>query len=183
MSAGREPDPEPPTPRVRLRPVDETTLTWLVRAAGADADPDEVTPALTPGSTWTPERIDWLERFHADRRGGLAGPAGEATWAVEADGAVVGSVRLKRTAEPGVFETGIWLTRGARGRGVGRQALAAVLREAAASGGREVRADTTADNGPALAVLRALGFVRVDGGDDRVLARRRLPGTTRAPGR
>jgi len=167
----------------RLRPVDDATLSELVQAALEHAAPDEVTPPLTPGNAWTPERIEWLTRFHADRRAGLDGPAGEATWAVELDGAVVGAVRLKRTAEPGVLETGIWLTRGARGRGVGRRALAAVLEEAGALGAAAVRADTARGNGPALAVLRDLGFVCTDGAGDRVDARWEVPGTTRAPGR
>jgi RimJ/RimL family protein N-acetyltransferase len=170
------------TARVLLRPVDEATLTRLVGAALADAAPDEVTPPLTPGGNWTPERIRWLERFHVDRRAGLDGPAGEATWAVDVDGAVVGGVRLKRTARPGVLETGVWLTRGARGRGVGSRALAAVLDEAAALGAHEVGAETTRGNEPALAVLRALGFGTAADGD-RVVARREIAGTSRAPGR
>jgi RimJ/RimL family protein N-acetyltransferase len=163
-----------PSPVVRLRAVDESTLSALVRAALADAAPDEVTPPLTPGNVWTPERISWLTAFHTDRRAGLEGPAGEATWAVEV-GAVVGAVRLKRTAEAGVLETGIWLTRGARGRGVARRAVAAVLEEAAASGAREVRVTTRSENAPALAVLRALAFECSDAGDGEVRARREVP--------
>ena len=99
------------------------------------------------------------------------------------DGGVAGAVRLKRTDEAGVLVTGIWLTRGARGRGVARQALAAVLEEAAAWGAREVRAQTRSENAAALAVLRSLGFECTDAGDGRVRARREVPGTTRAPGR
>ena len=167
----------------RLRPVDDANLAELVQAALGDAAPDEVTPPLTAGNVWTPERVEWLTRFHVDRRAGLDGPAGEATWAVEVDGGVVGAVRLKRTAEPGVLETGIWLTRRARGRGVGRRALAAVLEEAAAGGAAAVRADTARGNGPALAALRDLGFVCTDGAGERVDARWEVPGTTRAPGR
>jgi len=170
------------TSGVRLRPVDDATLSRLVGAALADAAPNEVTPPLTPGTTWTPESIRWLQRFHVERRAGLDGPAGEATWAVDLDGAVVGAVRLKRTAEPGVLETGIWLTRGARGRGVGRRAMGAVLDEALALGAHEVVAETTRGNWPALAVLRNLGFSTAVAGE-RVVARRDITGTTRAPGR
>ncbi|MFW3385334.1 UNVERIFIED_CONTAM: GNAT family N-acetyltransferase [Kocuria sp. CPCC 205274] len=71
---------------------------------------------------------------------------------------VVGSVRLKHTDERGVLEMGIWLTRGARGRGVGRAAMVAALRQADSIGASGVRADTTVSNGGALAVLRRLGF-------------------------
>jgi RimJ/RimL family protein N-acetyltransferase len=159
---------------VRLRAVDEATLTQLVRAALADAAPDEVTAPVTPGNVWTPERISWLTAFHTDRRAGLDGPAGESTWAIVADGDVVGGMRLKRTGEPGVVETGIWLTRGARGRGVAQRALAAVLAEAAAWGAREVWANTRAENAPALAVLRAVDFECADAVGGEVWARRSL---------
>ena len=159
-----------PSPVVRLRAVDESTLSDLVRVALADAAPDEVTPPLTPGEDWTPERISWLTAFHTDRRSGLEGPAREATWAVEVDGGVAGAVRLKRTGEAGVLETGIWLTREVRGRGVGQRALAAVL-EAAAEGAREVRAVTRSENVAALAVLHALGFESTATGDGEVRAR------------
>lgn len=59
----------------------------------------------------------------------------------------------------------MWLTRTARGRGIGRAAMAAVLDEAAALGARVVRAETTPRNAAALAVLRHLGFALEPGGD------------------
>jgi RimJ/RimL family protein N-acetyltransferase len=71
---------------------------------------------------------------------------------------VVGAVRLGRTDEAGVLETGIWVTRGTRGRGVGQAAIAAVLDKATALGADAVRADTTSGNTAALSVLRRLGF-------------------------
>jgi RimJ/RimL family protein N-acetyltransferase len=155
--------------RVALVPVDEPVLARLVGAAVADATPDEVTPPVASGKRWTPERIEWLRRFHRDRRIGLDGPLGEASWAVTAGGDVVGAVRLKRTTDPAVLETGIWLTRGARGRGIGRRAMAAVLAEARRHGARQVRADTSPENVAALAVLAALGF-DCERRDDRITA-------------
>ncbi len=71
---------------------------------------------------------------------------------------VVGSVRLKKTEKNGVLETGIWLTHNARGRGIGKMAITAVLREAALLGASEVRADTTISNTGAQGVLRRLSF-------------------------
>nr|MBA3799825.1 GNAT family N-acetyltransferase [Geodermatophilaceae bacterium] len=65
---------------------------------------------------------------------------------------------LLRTDLPGRLETGVWLTRGVRGHGVGRAAMAAVLREAAALGATSVCAETTASNAGALAVLDRFGF-------------------------
>ncbi len=158
---------------VQLVAVDEQVLDQLVDAALAGAEPDEVTAPVPGGPGWSPERVEWLRRFHRDRRSGLGGPPGEATWAVVAGGRVVGAVRLGRTADPDVLETGIWLTRGARGAGVGSRAVGAVLARAADSGARAVRADTGTANGPALALLRRSGFqLSVDG--DRVVAERDL---------
>ena len=71
---------------------------------------------------------------------------------------VCGAVRLKRADRPGVLETGIWLSRQVRGRGVAGAALAAVLQQAAAAGAVAVCADTTAGNAAALAVLSRAGF-------------------------
>ena len=115
---------------VELMQIDEGVLARLVAAAMSDAAPDEVTPPMA-GDRWGPERIEWLRRFHRDRRAGLEGPLGEPTWAVSLDGTVVGAARLKRTAGPAVLETGIWLTRSARGRGTRRSAIAAGSRTGA----------------------------------------------------
>ena len=158
-----------PAPQgVELLDVDETVLSRLVGAALSDAEPDEVTPPMA-GPHWGPERIEWLRRLHRDRRLGLDGPLGEATWAVALDGEIVGGVRLKRMAAPDVLETGIWLTRSARGKGVGRRAVAAVLDRAQELGAREVRADTSRENTAAIYVLQRLGFrTSVEG--DRVTA-------------
>ncbi|MBA3293337.1 MAG: GNAT family N-acetyltransferase [Geodermatophilaceae bacterium] len=152
---------------VTLAAVDEVVLGQLVHAAISDAAADEVTPPPTAGEAWTPTRVAWLRGFHRDRRPGLGGPAREATWAVVIGGRVVGSVRLKRTDEQGMLETGAWLTRPVRGRGVGRAAVAAVLDEAAALGASAVRADTTTTNAAALAVLERLGFSLTSAGDGR----------------
>jgi RimJ/RimL family protein N-acetyltransferase len=159
---------------VELRPVTEAVLARLVTAALHGATADEVTPPLTPGPAWTDERVAWLRAFHRDRRAGLDGVPAEATWAVvtSAGGAdgdrVVGAVRLRRTDGGGVLEAGIWLTRDARGRGVGRTAVELVLDRARGTGASVVRAETTPGNTRALAVLRALGFaVDVRGGTAR----------------
>lgn len=144
--------------------IDDQVLALLVTAATEGAAPDEVTPPLTSVATWTPERIAWLHDFHRDRRPGLDGAAKEATWAVVVDGAVVGSVRLRRTEDPDALEVGIWLIRGVRGRGLGRSIMAEVMEEAKALGAVRLHADTTRDNAAALAVLRDLGFIRTPNG-------------------
>jgi RimJ/RimL family protein N-acetyltransferase len=153
---------------VQLVAVDEQVLAALVEAATRGAMPDEVTPPL--GDGWTPERTLWLRAYHRDRRAGLAGPLGEATWAVLVGGAPVGGARLRWTGEEGTADTGLWLIRSARGAGVGRTALAVVLALAPAAGVRSVAADTAAGNLGALAVLRHLGFTLGDPVDGRVRA-------------
>lgn len=151
--------------------IDDQVLALLVGAATEGAAPDEVTPPLTPGTAWTPERIAWLHDFHRDRRAGLDGAAQEATWAVVVDGAVVGSVRLRRTENSDALEVGAWLIRDVRGRGLGRDIIAEVMAQAEALGAARVQADTTTDNAAALAVLRDLGFTLIqDSRSDEVHA-------------
>lgn len=144
---------------VDLVTVDEVVLERLVDAATTDALADEVTPRLTSDDDgWSTARVTWLRHFHRDRRLGLDGLPGEATWALVADDHVVGSVRLKRTDDPGVLETGVWLRRSARGQGIGRDAIAAVVREAAALGAKALVAETRESNRAALSVLAGGGF-------------------------
>lgn len=170
---------------VQLVPVDETVLSQLVEVAVSDTHPNEVTPPLPPGDEWTTERTEWLRSYHRDRRAGLAGARREATWAVVADGAVVGAVRLKDTGRAGALEAGAWLSRSARGRGLGQAALAALLRAAKEEGAAEVMAETASQNPASVGVLRRLGFEvrnsevpepRVSGraGGEVVVASRRL---------
>lgn len=141
---------------VLLIEVDDSVLASLIAAAIEDADPDDVTPPL--GSGWTASRTSWLDSFHRDRRGGTPSPAGEATWAISVEGDIVGSVRLKQVDSDGIFETGIWLTRSSRNRGIGLRAMMQLLRIAPQHGARIVRADTTSGNTAALALLERLGF-------------------------
>jgi RimJ/RimL family protein N-acetyltransferase len=164
-------------PAVTLVDVDELTLDRLVNAAITDAAADEVTPSVTTGDEWSPARIAWLKDFHRDRRNGLSGPVGEATWAILASDEVVGSVRLKRTAVPEILETGIWLARRTRGHGVGRLAMVGVLQTAAALGAQGVRAETTTGNRAALRVLRSLGFDLVASKDGAGFTALRMFGT------
>ena len=164
------PREDPEEWKVELLSVDQYVLEQLVNAAVADASVNEVTPPVPPSDEWVPERIEWLRTFHRRRQQGIAGPDREATWAVVARGDVVGSIRLKRIANSDNVEVGLWLVRRVRGSGVGRRALAAVLEEARALGVAAVRADTTATNRAALAVLAAFGFECTPVEDDGVIA-------------
>jgi RimJ/RimL family protein N-acetyltransferase len=143
---------------VTLVDIDEAVLADLVAAAVGDAKPDEVTPPIDAAIDWTDARVDWLRELHRSCRRGLDGPAGEATWAVCHEGRVVGAVRLKRTGDGSVLETGIWLTRSARGHGVAVSAVQAVIRKAAEYGAKAVYAETTLGNVRAQGALRQVGF-------------------------
>src|SRR4029077_15745826 len=56
----------------------------------------------------------------------------------------VGMSRMARSDGPDTLETGMWLGRSARGRGIGVRALRLLLDEAARTGARRVVAETTA---------------------------------------
>ncbi len=179
-----------PVPAVALLDVSEAFLEQLLELALRDADADEVTPPLgtTPG--WNTDRISWFREFHRASAAGLDGPAGQKSWAISCDGQLAGSVRLRRTdTEPpgpvdggagtgggvdagadsaggaaGVaLETGIWLARSFRGRGVGREALRLVKDRAASAGAAVLVAETTAGNVGALALLKSAGAELVTG--------------------
>lgn len=177
-----------PVPAVALLDVSEALLEQLLELALRDADADEVTPPLgaTPG--WNTDRISWFREFHRASAAGLDGPAGQKSWAISCDGQLAGSVRLRRTdTEPsapvdggagagggvragagggaggGALETGIWLARSFRGRGVGREALRLVKGQAESAGAAVLVAETTAGNVGALALLKSAGAELVSG--------------------
>ncbi|MCU1539995.1 MAG: family acetyltransferase [Arthrobacter sp.] len=140
---------------VSLVDVGEDVLEHLLAVAIRDADADEVTPPLGSAAGWNSERISWFREYHRAATG-LDGPARQKSWAISYDGELAGSIRLRWTG-PGILETGIWLARGCRGRGIGHEALRQVQAHAAASGATALEADTTAGNGAALALLRGAG--------------------------
>lgn len=172
-------------PRVNLslHPLDEDLMESLLAVASSDAMPDEVIPPVAGPPGWTEARCDFFRSFHRERFGGLDSPPLHTTmFAIALDGAVVGMIRLSRVDPPGVCETGMWLGRSARGRGVAPEALLLVLAKAAAAGAHTVRAQTTAGNLAAQATLRRAG-ASLTATDDRVDAeipttpRRRPPAT------
>lgn len=168
-------------PAVALLDVGEAVLAELLELALRDADADEVTPPLGTTAGWNAERITWFREFHRASAAGLDGPAGQKSWAISCDGQLAGSVRLKRTETGpgqggagcgvgeaagvggGALETGIWLARSFRGRGVGREALRQVKARAVSAGAAVLVADTTAGNVGALALLKSAGAELVPG--------------------
>ncbi|MCU1567179.1 MAG: family N-acetyltransferase [Pseudarthrobacter sp.] len=146
-------------PDVSLVDVNETVLAQLLELAKRDASPDEVAPPLgRPG--WNLERTAWFFSYHRAAAEGLDGEAGEKTWAILTGGSPAGSIRLKRVdAGNGrkSAETGIWLGRSFRSRGIGGAALRLVLAEARRAGLTEVTARTLAANAGAQRLLAAAG--------------------------
>ncbi|MCH8614291.1 GNAT family N-acetyltransferase [Arsenicicoccus dermatophilus] len=153
---------------VTLAAVDDELLAHLVTVATTDATAGEVTAPITPGDDWTPERVAWFEDHHRRCRTGLTEPSGEATWAVLSGADPVGCVRLRTTDEPGVLETGIWLARSVRGRGISTAATRLVLDQARRQGARRVVADTAATNVAAQGLLRSAGFALAPAAAGRV---------------
>lgn len=145
-------------PDVSLVDVDDEVLEELLELAKRDASPDEVAPPVG-GPGWNLERTAWFLGHHRAATG-LADGNGEKTWAVRCDGELAGSVRLKLTAPAGgvgTAETGIWLGRSFRSRGIGTAALRLVLAEARRAGLQRVTARTLAGNGAAQQLLASLG--------------------------
>ncbi|MDQ0923652.1 ribosomal-protein-alanine N-acetyltransferase [Pseudarthrobacter sp. W1I19] len=146
---------------VSLADVDETVLEQLLELAKRDASPDEVAPPLG-GPGWNLERTAWFFSYHRAAAQGLDGEAGEKTWVILAGGSPAGSIRLKRVATGNgrkSAETGIWLGRSFRSRGIGSAALRLVLAEARRAGLAEVTARTLAGNIGAQRLLTAAGAV------------------------
>ncbi|MEU4803880.1 GNAT family N-acetyltransferase [Actinosynnema sp. NPDC023587] len=141
---------------ITVRPLDDAGLERLLAVAATDTDPADVMP---PG--WRPDRADEFRAFYR----GFLRHAYEIT-----DGdRTVGMIRLTDDGE-----TGLWVARSARGRGVGLTALCQVVQEAPGRGITTVRAETTTANTAALAVLRRVGAVITATGD-RVTAEIRVP--------
>jgi ribosomal-protein-alanine N-acetyltransferase len=146
---------------VELLDVTDHVLEELLEVALTDAAPDDVTPPLWETDGWNPERIGWFRDYHRGAAAGLDGPAAQKTWAICSDGRIAGSIRLRRAREiavdGGALETGLWLGRSFRGRGLGREALNLVCTVASREGAAALHAETTAGNFAAKALLRSAG--------------------------
>ena len=160
-----------PPPDVSLVDVDEAVLEQLLELAKRDASPDEVAPPLG-GPGWNLERTAWFFSYHRAAARGLDGDAGEKSWAILADGSLAGSIRLRRVESGNgvVADTGIWLGRSFRSRGIGTAALRLVLREARNAGIAQVTARTLTGNLGAQRLLASAGAVLTPDDDGTVSA-------------
>ena len=156
---------------LELTALDEALTVRLLEVAVAGVTPFESMPPVEGPPGWTPSTREAFLDFHRERNTGLDGAHATVMYAISVGGAVVGMIRMsRREDEPTTMETGIWLARSARGRGLAVAALRALVGNARAAGAKAVVADTTPANGAALAALRRCGAVlRPDG--DKVYAR------------
>ena len=129
---------------VRLTPVDERLLTPLLSVAVAETQPEEVMPPVEASSGWSQPRRDAFCEFYRSHYRGLNGPTRTLAYGILCNSDVVGMIRMARSDGPDTLETGMWLGRSARGRGIGGRALRLLLDEAARTGARRVVAETTA---------------------------------------
>ncbi len=157
-----------------LEPIDEASIEELLMLAIEDAEPAEVMPPVDGPSGWSPVTARAFRKFYAGLMGGLDGSARTAAYAVRADGAVVGMIRMSRRETEGVVEAGMWLGRSHRGHGIGIAALRALQAQARAAGARTIVAETTPANAAAVAVLRRAG-AQLTPEPDAVHARISLP--------
>lgn len=136
---------------VELRVLDGAGLADVVAAAADGADPLEVMPPMDGPPGWTPARRAAYARFLAARL------TVETCWVVVVDGRTGGVARLSPGPGTGEMETGLWLTRRLRGRGVGAAVLAELVQRARAAGARRLVADTTTANRAAVRALAGVG--------------------------
>jgi L-amino acid N-acyltransferase YncA len=113
-----------------------------------------IATALATFETTVPTWEDW-DATHLD----------EHRFVAELDGDVVGWVAVvpysRRTVYRGVGEESVYVAKRARGRGVGRALLEAVIESARAGGLWTLQAGIFPDNGASLALHRAAGFREV----------------------
>jgi ribosomal protein S18 acetylase RimI-like enzyme len=94
--------------------------------------------------------------------GAYAPPAGALVLARDAAGAPVGCAALRPLAEPGCCEMKrLYVAPAARGLGLGRALMDAIVGEAARLGYREVRLDTLPSMTTAIAMYCAAGFTPI----------------------
>ncbi|WP_290049882.1 GNAT family N-acetyltransferase [Amycolatopsis solani] len=148
---------------ITLTPLDEPALARLLEAAVAGADPLDVMPPVGGPPGWTATRRSAFLEFHRGRSLNAA-TAVERTWVVDADGTAVGAARLERHGD--AVEAGIWLSRDARGRGIGREVTRLLLTEARASDATRFTASTTPGNTGARSLLAGLGAALTTDGDE-----------------
>jgi RimJ/RimL family protein N-acetyltransferase len=145
-----------PVPRLTLFPVDGPTARRI--QAGSPAADD----------SWAPDYpfegdVTAITAFlRADEQAGEQRPFGYYQIIRAADSVVVGGIGFHGPPVGGTAEIGYGLAPSARGQGYAAEALAALMKIAAANGVHRLLADTTPDNVASQRTLVRAGFVRLD---------------------
>ncbi len=143
---------------VRLRPAQETDLPFFYRWQEEDLGWERYT--CRPVEFVRPYPV-FRARYMEALRGGR-----EVVFTVLRDGEIVGrTVAQNENPRNRSLEIGYYLAAGARGQGVGREAVRTFVGILFTWPGKmlhKLYATTSADNGPSIAVLEAAGF-RLDG--------------------
>jgi SAM-dependent methyltransferase/GNAT superfamily N-acetyltransferase len=145
----------------RLVAVAQRVAPFRIVAANGPDDVEEVRRLFGAYAASLPVDLAYQDFAHelADLPGKYAAPAGALLLARSADGVAVGCVALRPMAQAGCCEMKrLYVAAEARGLGLGRALLAAVLAEAERLGYREIRLDTLPTMTAAIAMYRAAGF-------------------------
>ncbi|MFD6446575.1 GNAT family N-acetyltransferase [Promicromonospora sp. NPDC060204] len=149
---------------VDLVPVGEDVLEDLLALAVAEAQPGEVMPPASGESThearttWTELRKGAFRDYHRRCRVNLTAPVPEVTWAVKAQGRIVGAARLALVDDdPTAREVGLWLGESYRGHGIADEVAYWALAAARTMDARRLVARTVAST-PARRTLERIGF-------------------------
>lgn len=156
---------------VDLVPVNEDVLEELLALAVAEAKPGEVMPPTSgesvtePRTTWTEPRKGAFREYHRRCRVNRHTTVPEVTWAIRAQGRIVGAARLALLdGDPEGREVGLWLGESYRGQGISREVAYWAVAAAQTMDAKRLVARTTVSNPVARRALERIGFKLVDSG-------------------
>ena len=142
--------------------MSEPTFTIAPLQAGADLDEARALFRAYAASLPIDLAYQGFDTELATLPGAYAAPAGALLLARDGAGAAIGCVALRPLAEPGCCEMKrLFVAPTARGLGLGRVLMEAIVGEAARLGYREVRLDTLPTMTAAIAMYRAAGFLPI----------------------
>jgi len=142
--------------------MSEPTFTIAPLQAGADLDEAQALFRAYAASLPIDLAYQGFATELATLPGAYAAPAGALLLARDGAGAAIGCVALRPLAEPGCCEMKrLFVAPTARGLGLGRVLMEAIVGEAARLGYREVRLDTLPTMTAAIAMYRAAGFLPI----------------------
>ena len=139
--------------------MSEETFTIAPLQAGADLDDARALFRAYAASLPIDLAYQGFATELATLPGAYAAPAGALLVARDRAGAAIGCVALRPVAVPGCCEMKrLFVAPAARGLGLGRALMEAIVGEAQRRGYREVRLDTLPTMTAAIAMYRAAGF-------------------------